>query len=100
MEKETLHRVIYGLIFPALLSSVFVLFISEDLKDFGFYPRVLFGFIFIFHWTLKFSLAYARHRIVKYSFIKFLEDSILVIGMNLAYHALTNTEDFIKGSFH
>jgi hypothetical protein len=94
MGRETLHRVMYGLLYPAVLGSVFVTFISVDLSDFGFYPRVIFGLIFIYHWSLQFAFATATHRIENYSLSKFCGDIFLIVGMNVAFYSLPSPADF------
>jgi formate-dependent phosphoribosylglycinamide formyltransferase (GAR transformylase) len=43
MGEKSLHRVMFGLLYPAVLGTVFVSFISEDLKEFSFHPRLVFG---------------------------------------------------------
>lgn len=45
-----LHRLMYGLLFPAVLGTIFVVFINNELTHWSFNQRSFFGIVFITHW--------------------------------------------------
>lgn len=47
--QEGFHRLMFGLLYPAVLGTVFVIFISDDLVNLRFYPRTAFGILFLIH---------------------------------------------------
>lgn len=88
----------FGLLYPAVLGTVFVSFISEDLKEFSFHPRLVFGLIFIYHWGLQFAFSTIKGKEISYSLSKFVGDIILIIGMNVVFFSLPNYQEYLSGA--
>lgn len=90
--RQGLHHLMYGLLFPAVLGTLFVLFVSEDLLEWPLGPRGSFGLVFIAHWCLEFVLANQNHFKARYSVIDFAGDLFLIVTMYNAFQAFPDSE--------
>nr|VFK10656.1 MAG: hypothetical protein BECKLPF1236A_GA0070988_1004123 [Candidatus Kentron sp. LPFa]VFK26765.1 MAG: hypothetical protein BECKLPF1236C_GA0070990_1003825 [Candidatus Kentron sp. LPFa] len=88
MEKH-LHRLMYGLLFPAVLGTVFVVFLSEDLFSLRLYPRTFLGIVFVLHWSFEFVLSTEKGAEHEYSAWKFLTELALILVIYAAFRSLT-----------
>src|SRR5258708_446223 len=86
--ERALHQVMYGLLYPAVLGTVFVLFVSDDLMHWHLSPRSAFGVVFLIHWCLEFVLANQAEVIRGYSFVEFTGDFVLIVIIYNAFIAL------------
>lgn len=78
----------YGLLFPAVLGTVFVTFISEELKDLELSPRLIFGVIFLFHWVYEYSISTSPGKASTYQLYKFVSDLFIILAMYSAFYSL------------
>ena len=100
--NQNLHRIMYGLMFPAVLGTVFVSFIAEDLRDIELNPRLLFGVVFLFHWVVEFSISTKPGKESKYKVYEFISDLMIIVAMYAAFYSLpsTNTLGFSYTNFY
>ncbi len=93
--RPALHRLMYGLLFPAVLGTLFVLFVSDELAEWRFSPRSLFAIVFISHWCFEFVLAGDEKHLARYSLLEFVGDLLVIVVMYLAFDALPpRTNDY------
>ena len=78
----------YGLLYPAVLGTIFVTFIGVDLTHFDFSPRLLFGVVFIVHWVTEFALATTKDSDTKYQLYEFISDLLMISSMYFAFYTL------------
>jgi hypothetical protein len=83
----------YGLLYPAVLGTVFVLFISDDLIPWQLSPRSTFGIVFLIHWCLEFVLANQEETISGYSLVEFAGDFVLIVIIYNAFVAFPRTSE-------
>lgn len=100
--SENLHRIMYGLLFPAVLGTVFVSFIAEDLKNIQLSPRMLFGAVFLFHWVVEFSISTKPGKEATYRPYEFVSDLLIIIAMYSAFYSLpaVHSLGFILTNFY
>jgi len=89
MTARHLHRLMYGLLFPAVLGTVFVVFLSDDLFSLRLYPRTFLGIVFVTHWSFEFILSTKKNAENEYSLWKFLTELALIAVIYAAFRSLT-----------
>lgn len=89
MTARHLHRLMYGLLFPAVLGTIFVVFLSDDLFSLRLYPRTFLGIVFVLHWSFEFILSTREIAVNEYSFGKFLTELALIAVIYAAFRSLT-----------
>lgn len=89
MTDRHLHNLMYSLLFPAVLGTIFVVFLSDDLFSLRRYPRTLLGIVFVFHWSFEFILSTKKDAENKYSLWKFLTELALIAVIYAAFKSLT-----------
>lgn len=94
-----LHRLMYGLLFPAVLGTIFVVFINSELTHWSFNQRSFFGIVFITHWCLEFVLAGQEEYIARYGVFDFIGDFFLIIFMYKAFEALSEKQQAIEAGY-
>lgn len=97
--SAALHRLMYGLLFPAVLGTLFVLFVSDDLAEWRVGPRSLFTLVFISHWCFEFVLAGDKQHLTRYSPLEFAGDLFVIIAMYLAFDSLPPGGDDYQGVY-
>nr|VFK44034.1 MAG: hypothetical protein BECKSD772F_GA0070984_11644 [Candidatus Kentron sp. SD]VFK49420.1 MAG: hypothetical protein BECKSD772E_GA0070983_11783 [Candidatus Kentron sp. SD] len=95
MEKH-LHRLMYGLLFPAVLGTVFVVFLSEDLFSLRPYPRTLLGIVFVFHWSLEFILSTTKDAERAYGWWRFVTELALIAVIYATFRSLTIEDSMVN----
>jgi len=92
MTTKNLHQLMYGLLYPAVLGTIFVLFVEHDLASGRLSPKVLFGVVFLVHFCLEFILAVQTESVDGYSVPDFLGDLFLIVIIYKAFLSLPSDE--------
>jgi len=82
----------YGLLYPAVLGSVFVIFVSQDIVKMRIYPRYIFGIGFICHWSAIFIYNTSENKRSEYTPIEFILNIALIISIYQAFASLPRLE--------
>lgn len=94
-----LHRLMYGLLFPAVLGTLFVLFVNDELVAWHFNQRTFFGIVFITHWCLEFILATQEDYVARYGVVDFAGDLLLIVVMYEAFRALSPIRQAVEPGY-
>ena len=89
MSTRHLHRLMYSLLFPAVLGTVFVVFLSDDLFPLRWYPRTFLGIVFVIHWSFEFLLSTKKDAENEYTSWKFFTELALIAVIYAAFRSLT-----------
>jgi hypothetical protein len=82
----------YELLYPAVLGSVFVIFVSQDIVRMRIYPRFIFGIGFICHWSAIFIYNTTENKKSEYTPIAFVLNIALIISIYQAFASLPRFE--------
>jgi hypothetical protein len=89
MTARHLHQLMYSLLFPAVLGTVFVVFLSDDLFSLRWHPRTFLGIVFVIHWSFEFILSTTKGADEKYSAWKFITELAMIAVIYAAFKSLT-----------